>query len=163
MAANFKDMEKRVKKLETQVKSKVNETDLEVLRVEMHSELEENATTKALHELEQSKPTEETTRQMIKEDFQSKGTTPVTATTTGSTEEEDRDRHGEIANEIMDIERRKNIIIYRVDKDPQSSYLTQEEQRNAMDTKKVKKIIKAITGSEGEEKTQMHPSGESNT
>ena len=40
MAVNFKDMEKRVKKLETQVKSKANEADLEALHVKMHSELE---------------------------------------------------------------------------------------------------------------------------
>ena len=139
MAASFKDMEKMVKKLETQVKSKANEADLEALHVEMHSELEEKASLEALEELEQTRPTEETIRRMIKEEIQSNGTATEVATAQGSTEEEG-DRRGEIANEIMDIESRKNnIIIYRIDESPQSSYVTQEGQRNTMDIEKIKK------------------------
>ena len=152
MAASFKDMEKKVKKLETQVKSKANEADLEALRVEMHSELEEKASLEALEELEQTRPTEETIRRMIKEEIQSNGTAAEVATAQGSTEEEEGDRRGEIANEIMDIESRKNnIIIYRIDESPESSYVTQEGQRNTMDIEKIKKIIKTVTGSEGGE------------
>ena len=85
MAASFKDMEKKVKKLETQVKSKANEADLEALRIEMHSELEEKASLEALEELEQTRPTEETIRQMIKEEIQSDGTAAEVATAQGST------------------------------------------------------------------------------
>ena len=52
----------------------------------------------------------------------------------------------------MDIESHKNnIIIYRIDENPQSTYVTQEGQRNTMDIEKVKKIIKTVTGSEGGE------------
>ena len=82
----FKDMEKKVKKLETQVKLKTNEADLEALRIEMHSELEEKASLEALKELEQTRPTEETIRQMIKEEIQSNGTAAEVATAQGPTE-----------------------------------------------------------------------------
>ena len=37
MAKNYQNMDKRVKKLETQIKSKANELDLEELRRELHS------------------------------------------------------------------------------------------------------------------------------
>ena len=142
MAASFKDMEKRVKKLETQVKSKANEADLAALRTELHGELEEKASAEELHELQQTRPSKETIKQMIKEEIQAVGTTTVRPAE-GNTGEEDGDRQGEIANEVMDIESRKNnIIIYRVAEDPQSSYLTQDTQRNTKDIETVKEIMK---------------------
>ena len=151
MAASFKDMEKRVKKLETQVKSKANEADLAALRTELHGELEEKASAEELHELQQTRPSKETIKQMIKEEIQAVGTTTVRPAE-GNTEEEDGDRRGEIANEVMDIESRKNnIIIYRVAEDPQSSYLTQDTQRNTKDIETVKEIMKVVTGTEGAE------------
>ena len=152
MAASFKDMEKRVKKLETQVKSKANEADLAALRTELHSELEEKASAEELLELQQTRPSKETIKQMIKEEIQAVGSTTVRPAE-GNTEEEDGDRRGEIANEVMDIESRKNnIIIYRVAEDPQSSYLTQDTQRNTKDIETVKEIMKVVTGTEGAEK-----------
>ena len=86
----------------------------------MYSKLEEKATAEAIQELQQTRLTE-TIRHMINEEIQSKWATAEAATARWSTEEGD-----EIANEVMDIESKKNsIIIYKLEKDSQSPYLTQ--------------------------------------
>ena len=54
MAKNYQDKEKRVKKLETQIKSKANEADLEELRRELLSDIEDKVTQDTLTNLEQN-------------------------------------------------------------------------------------------------------------
>ena len=54
MAKNYQDMDKRVKKLETQIKSKANEADLEELWRELHSDMEAKVTQDTLTNLEQT-------------------------------------------------------------------------------------------------------------
>ena len=97
---------------------KMRQALIVALQIEMHGELKEKATTEELLELQQTRPTEETIEQIIKEEIEATGTTMVRPTE-GITEEEGRDRWGEIANKVMDIESRKNkIIIYQVDGHP---------------------------------------------
>ena len=153
MAANFKDMEKRVKKLSKKAKkSKANEADLEALIVEMHSELEEKATTEALHELaiktnRGSHQTDDKRMNSIIRNCTSDGNSPRVHRRGGW-----RQVLGDRKWDHGHRETENNIIIYQVDEDIQSSYLTQEAQWNAIDKEKVKKIMKIVTGSEGEEK-----------
>ena len=54
MAKNYQDMDKRVKKLETGIKSKANEADLEELRRELLSDMEDKVTQDTFTNLEQN-------------------------------------------------------------------------------------------------------------
>ena len=54
MAKNYQDMDERVKKLETGIKSKANEADLEELRRELLSDMEDKVTQDTFTNLEQN-------------------------------------------------------------------------------------------------------------
>ena len=170
MAKNYQDMDKRVKKLETQIKSKANESDLEELRRELLSDMEdkvtqdtltnleqniredtENKVKKAMEELPDDIPRSEDIKRMIQEELKEHQDTESAAigqvrVTKEENEGQLEEKVVELSKEIMDQNNRRNIIIYRLTEKHDAAYTSHGISKNDQESSQVLDLIKTVTG-----------------
>ena len=168
IAQKYMDLDKRVKKLETQVKHKANASDLTDLRKTFLEELDDKATAEDLKNMQSV--INESTKKIV---------TDTQAVMTKKTEtdiknaitelqktipSEDRIKqliHEETSaatpiqpaeptanantREMVDISnRRNNVVVYRLPEQKDSAYKSQGEQRNQKDTTEASKIANTV-------------------
>ena len=168
IAQKYMDLDKRVKKLETQVKHKANASDLTDLRKTFLEELDDKATAKDLKNM-QSVMNESTTK--IVTNTQTVMTKKTEADINNAVTElqkkipsEDRIKqliHEETSaatsiqpaeptanantREMVDISnRRNNVVVYRLPEQKDSAYKSQGEQRNQKNTMEASKITNTV-------------------
>ena len=168
MAQKCQEMDKRMRKLETQIKLKANEADLEDLRNTFQQDLQDKASTEDLQSMKESTaksmedlrsslseetrgaiatataeitkniPTQDDIKNIIRGETSSAPQTSANATNVSETID---------TREVVDINnRRNNIIIHRLPERPNSAFQSMGEQKSQMDMDEATNIIKTVTG-----------------
>ena len=168
MAQNYQEMEKRVRKLETQIRAKANEADLSELRRELKADMsdlvttedlenlqqEVNATAKkeinsAIQELEEKIPSEEDMKKMVLEEMETSRITTGNSDTGDETKAQQAEQSSEtiadLTKEVMDQNnRRNNIIIHRLPEKHDTAYTSHGETRNRGEEIQAQDLIKTV-------------------
>ena len=168
MAQNYQEMEKRVRKLETQIRAKANEADLSELRREMKADMsdlvttedlenlqqEVNATAKkeinsAIQELEEKIPSKEDMKKMVLEEMATSRITTGNSDTGDETKDQQAEQSSEtiadLTKEVMDQNnRRNNIIIHRLPEKHDTAYTSHGENRNRGEEIQAQDLIKTV-------------------
>ena len=171
IAKSYQEMDRRVKKLETQMKSKANEADLEQLRRELHTSTEDKVTQEtltdmqqnlrdetqdavkqAIQELADTVPNTESVRKLIQNELETRGDQESAASAQGNTSKEGNgipleETVVELSREVMDQNnRRNNIIIHRLSEKLDTAYTSQGNSRNEGETTQVLDLVKTVLG-----------------
>ena len=171
IAKSYKEMDRRVKKLETQIKSKANEADLEQLWRELHTNREgkvtqetltdmhqnlrdetQEAVKQAIQELADTVPNTESVRKLIQNELETRGDQESAASAQGNTPKEGNgipleETVVELSKEVMDQNnRRNNIIIHRLSEKLDTAYTSQGNSRNEGETTQVLDLVKTVMG-----------------
>ena len=168
VAQNYQEMEKRVRKLETQIRAKANEADLSELKRELKADMsdlvttedlenlqqEVNATTKkeinsAIQELEGKIPSEADMKKMVLEEMATSQVTTGNSDTGDETkaqqDEQSSETIADLTKEVMNQNnRRNNIIIRRLPEKHDTAYTSQGETRNRGEEIQAQDLTKTV-------------------
>ena len=168
MAQSYQEIEKRVRKLETQSKAKANEADLSELKRELKADMSDLVTTEDLENLQQEVnvttkkeinsaiqglegkiPSEEDMKKMVLEEMATSRITTGNSDTGDETKDQQAEQSSEtiadLTKEVMDQNnRRNNIIIHRLAEKHDTAYTSQGETRNRGEEIQAQGLIKTV-------------------